>query len=195
MPHSVQLSDQSTPLEDIISSPEFLLIFTAYKEYCCSLKADKQQPMAVFWLSYIVTVSLLLCFIRVTREGNWKLHVTSVSEMLPWFFAYDRPNYAQYVSVYLSQMQSLPSTNPAAHEALLSGNFCVQRSKSSFAQVAVDQAIGQTINSDTKITGGIVGFSQNPGAVQRWVLTAHERAAMTVACWNLAQSKPKTKTW
>ena len=82
--------------------------------------------------------------------------------------------------------------NPAAH-ALLSDDFCVQRGKSSFAQVAVDQVIEQTIHRDTKTKGGIVGVSQNPGAVKCCVLTAHERASLAVACRNLAQSKAQEK--
>ena len=50
----------------------------------------------------------------------------------------------------------------------MNGDFVVQRSSlNSFAQVAVDQAIEQTINKDSKGKGGIVGFSLRPGAVHR----------------------------
>ena len=40
-------------------------------------------------------------------------------------------------------------------------------------------ALEQSENRDTKTLGGIVGFSTNPGAVNRWFLTAHVRASVT----------------
>ena len=50
----------------------------------------------------------------------------------------------------------------------------------------MDQTIEQTVNQDTKTKGGIIGFSVNKGAVQRWILTSHERAAITQACREMA---------
>ena len=59
----------------------------------------------------------------------------------------------------------------------------VQRSeKNAFADVAVDHVIEQTINRDSKTPGGIVGFNLWPSAVERWIVTAHERAAIAQAC-------------
>ena len=42
----------------------------------------------------------------------------------------------------------------------------------------------QTINCDTKSKGGIVGVSLNRGVVHRWILTSHERTAVTQAWIN-----------
>ena len=42
-------------------------------------------------------------------------------------------------------------------------------------------ALEQSINLDSKTTGGIIGISQRPGALERWFLTCHERAAITTA--------------
>ena len=84
-------------------------------------------------------------------------------------------------------MMSLKERRPADHEAFQAAEFVAQRSTgSSFSQVAVDQTIEQTINRDTKSKGGIIGFSLNKGAVQRWLLTSHERAAITQACRDTA---------
>ena len=84
-------------------------------------------------------------------------------------------------------MVILPSTHPDAYSQMERGEFAVQRIRQSpFAQVPVDQALEQTINRDTKVNGGIIGFSLHPGAVQRWMLTAHLRAALTESCKDLA---------
>ena len=83
------------------------------------------------------------------------------------------------MTIYWSEMDKLRDTHPTAYDELKNGAFAVQRSeKHAFAQVAVDQAIEQTMNRDTKTRGGSVGFSLRPRAVQRWIVTAHERAAI-----------------
>ncbi|XP_065185837.1 uncharacterized protein LOC135816571 [Sycon ciliatum] len=146
----------------------------------------KTSPMACFWLSYMEMVSLLLDFIRASRNGDWVLHLTAFRQMLKWFFAYDHVNYARYGSYYVNDMECLPESHESAQESLVSGDFCVSRSRNSFARVPVDQAIEQPINRDSKGRGGIVGFSKKPGAVHRWILTTHERASLTSACSKLA---------
>ena len=107
--------------------------------------------------------------------------------MLPWVFAYDRTNYARYLSVYWCEMTTLPQTHPESNAPLLDGHFTLQRSsKSAFAQVAVDQTTEQTLNCDSKTSGGILGISLNQGAAQRWVLTAHDRAITLQICREMA---------
>ena len=72
--------------------------------------------------------------------------------------------------------------------ALMSGEFCVQRSSNAFAQVAIDHAIEQTINRYSKTKGGIIGFSKIAGAVHQWLVNAHQRAEITESCWNMTES-------
>ena len=131
--------------------------------------------------NYIEMVSLLIRFIRASRIADWKLHLQCVFRMAPWRFAYERQNYARFMS-YWVQMVQLAATHPAAHAFLQEGGFPLQRSENAFAQLALDQAIEQSINRATKTTGGIVGFSRHPATVQRWILTSHDRAAVTDVC-------------
>ena len=78
--------------------------------------------------------------------------------------------------------ENIPESHPEANTRMLQGEFAVQRSCRGFTQTAVDQTLEQRHNKETKSKGGIIGFSLNKGAVQRWILTVHERAAM---CCNL----------
>ena len=68
-------------------------------------------------------VSILLCFIRATREGNWQLHLECVRGMLTWFFAYDYINYSRYLPVYLLHMLAHPNSHPEAYKMLSVGDF------------------------------------------------------------------------
>ena len=169
--------------EEVLHLPEFLKAFQQYQVYC--LKYD--GPMKSFWSSYLDMVSLLLCFIRATREANWHLHVACVKAMLPYFHSYDRQNYARYLPVYWAEMVRLEKTHPMAFQEFTNGNFGVQRNKDfGFTQLPVDQTIEQTINKNTKTKGGIIGFSLKKGAVDRWIITSHERCAITDKCREMA---------
>ena len=162
----------------LISMPEFQVIFNLYKEYC----KDDNGPLKVFWNSYLEMVEVLMNFLRATRE------------MLPCFFAYDHTNYARYLPVYLANMITLPETHPEAHALLENGDFGVQRTTShGFSQMPVDQTIEQTLNRSTKTKGGIVGFSLRKGAVQRWMITAHARAAFVDKCRKMSTGEEESQ--
>lgn len=172
--------------QKLLSSEKFVELSRLYEEY----KQENNGPLKVFWISYLEMVGTLLSFIRATREGNWDLHLECIRAMLPWFFAYDHVNYARYLPVYLVQMLSLEETHPEAYRLLADGDFGVQRSSSQgFSQVPVDQTIEQTLNRSTKTKGGIIGFSLKKGAVQRWIITAHSRAAFIDKCRHMTAAK------
>ena len=161
----VSASPNAERFQSLISCDEFLQVFEIYQQY-----GDiPLSPMKVFWNSYLAMVSLL------QKEGRWKLHLACIRDIMPWMFAYDRVNYSRYLPVYFLQMSALLFTHPEAAADLLYGDFGVQSNSShGFSQVPVDQAIEQTINRDSKTKGGIIGFSLQKGAVQKWAITAHE---------------------
>ena len=163
-------------LWELLSLPAYADLQRIFASFVDGLKS----PLSQLWLSYVQMVHLLLQFLRASRTGNWYLHMLCVRRMLSWMVAYDRPNYTRYGSLYWCQMLQLEGSHPEVYEQFLEGEFCVQRcSTSAFSQVPVDQAIEQTVNRHTKTKGGIVGFSQKPGAVQQWIVNAHQRADVT----------------
>jgi hypothetical protein len=58
-------------------------------------------------------------------------------------------------------MVKLQESHPDTHEQFMLGEFVVQLSDMPFNQVPVDQTIEQTINRDSKVAGGIIGYSLN----------------------------------
>ena len=164
------------------ASNDLTALLAAFDTFC----TEDNGALFTFWSSYLSMVSLLLTFVRSTREVNWSLHLTCLRSMLPWMFAYDRINYARYMCIYWSEMANLKDTHPSAFAELQRGEFAVQRSAGTFAQVAVDQAIEQSINRDSKTRGGIIAFSLNPSAVHQWILAAHKRSAVAKVCKELA---------
>ena len=136
--------------------------------------------MTLYWNPYLEMVDLILCFIRVSREGCWRLHLAAFRDMLPWFQAYDRTNYTRYSALYWSEMVILEESHPEAYKAVNAGNFAVQRSSTrAFSQTPTDQTIEQTLNRRTKVKGGVIGFGTSQNTVQRWMFTAHEQSSAT----------------
>ena len=146
-------------------------------------KSENQERsnLFAFWDEYCSMVTTLLQFLKAERTGNWKLHLSSTAAMLPQFFAMDRQNYARYLPVYLADMQKLELTHPEVYKEFAAGNHSISRSGQPFSQVSTDMALEQSINADSKSSGGVIGISQSPSALERWFLTIHERASITSA--------------
>ena len=126
-------------------------------------------------------VNIVFQFIKAERTADLDLHLTAVGAMLLHFLATDRQNYARWLPIYLADMNSLAAAHSRVYEEFMSGSHAVSRSSQPFVQVWTDMALGQSINADSKGKGGIVGISQTPTALNRWFLTARERASITSA--------------
>ena len=151
---------------------------SAITEELSELRENGRKESATFgfWDEFIDMVEILLRFIRAEREGIWNLHLDALSDMLPYFFAYDRINYSRWSSVYLADMKSLPRVAKEVHDEFMSGKHPVKRAPGSFNQVWTDLALEQSVNRDSKVKGGITSFTQHKEAVNRWFLTSHLRA-------------------
>ena len=144
-------------------------------------QSESHSQLFKFWNSYIKMFLILLRFRRAEREANWELHLHSTAEMVPHFFSMDRTNYSRWLPIYLADMQLLKKTALEVHDEFIKGNHAVSRSSQHFNQTWTAMALEQSINRDSKIKGGIVGISQKPGALERWFVTANERADITTA--------------
>lgn len=177
----------ATPaFENLNNNVDFTSLLNQYQAFVTQQSGT--NPTFAFWSSYIDIVQLLLAFVRATRESDWNLHLSALRFMMPWFFAYDRTNYARYVPAYWLEVISLPDTHPQCHQELSQkGQWTVQRQdQHAFSSIACDQAIEQTANRDSKTSGGLTGISLNRAASQRWILTQPHRAAITRKCEQMA---------
>ncbi|GBN11323.1 hypothetical protein AVEN_78565-1 [Araneus ventricosus] len=128
-------------------------------------------------------VEIMLLFQRGTREGNWTLHLSTASIMIPWYFNYDRVNYAGYLLVYWTEMINLEERHLSIYQEFLKGHFVVQRQqKYGFNLTACDQVTEQTFNRESKSKGGLTGITLKRGAPHRWVLSQHERSSISNQC-------------
>lgn len=155
---------------------ELMSLFGVFKS-----ENQARSKLFAFWDEYSAMVTSLLQFLKAERTGNWKLHLSSIAAMLPYYFAMDRQNYARFLPVYLADMQRLELTHPDVYNGFAAGDHSISRSGQPFSQVSADMALEQSINADSKSRGGVIGISQSSAALERWFLTIHERASITSA--------------
>ena len=133
------------------------------------LKQAMTTRTAMLWLQYLDMVSILQRFIRAERTANWKLHLQTVQDMLPYFAASGHSLYAKSANVYLLR---LPETHPDAHRKFMEGYHVVRRSDRFWAGLSTVLIIEQVLMRSIKTHGGLTrgkGMTENQRLV--WVLS------------------------
>ena len=146
-----------------------------------AVRLGKLGKTAKFWMMYMDCVWHLLRFQQAIKENNFDLYISSMYSLCPLLFAADHHNYARYLPCQYMTLKNLSLTHPEAEELLRDNGFSVCRSSVPACRNAVDITIEQTINRSAKTAGGIVGFSRNASAYQRWCVTRYTRATYAEA--------------
>lgn len=73
----------------------------------CSSRTSK------LWIQYQEMVHLLRTAIKAERTGDFKLHLSAVAKMLPYFAASGHNLYTKSARLYLQQMMELNKTHPS----------------------------------------------------------------------------------
>ena len=111
---------------------------------------------------------LMRDFIRAERCGDWKLHLSTIRKMLPYFHAS-----AHLANLYLQQMSTLEDKMlPNEFEAFTSkGYFTVRRTDKMWAGVWTDMTIERVLMRAMKTSRGLTrGRGMTESVVSRWVL-------------------------
>jgi len=103
------------------SCTHILKLFQVYLE-----TLRDEHNLSAFWMSYLDMVEIMLDLVRASREGNWMLHLGAIRQMIPWCFAYDKVNYARFLTYYYAMMSRLPTDHPEVYEHFMQGGFSVQ---------------------------------------------------------------------
>ncbi|KAK3889182.1 hypothetical protein Pcinc_006754 [Petrolisthes cinctipes] len=154
---------------------EAFLLSEGSKDFVCfnAWKNDmqKKSPTFMYWDLVMIYETLILIFIRAHREKNFPLYVQILEELVPLFFALDHQNYAQWMPVHIRDMKSLPVS--IKEEFVKCSHWVLAKTTNKFSAMPFDQAHEQE-NKIVKSSGGIVGLTENPVALRRWVLSGPE---------------------
>ena len=115
-------------------------------------------------------VQLVLLFIKAVRTADWDLDFSSLEAFKKYFFAYDKPNYARMIPLYLAEMKALKHTDPLTWEEFQNCNWVVNKTSIPFCAIGADHAL-EHLNHGMKVADGLVGITLNENARVRFVLT------------------------
>ena len=97
------------------------------------------------------------------------MYIDTLNQLVPWLFALDHVHYACWLPVHIRDMMVPRTMHPSIHDEFQNGNFVVQRSTHTFSRMALDQSHEQS-NRCIKGEGGVVGLTDYPAALRRWML-------------------------
>ena len=108
-------------IQEVLENASCRRILKLLQTYLDSL--GDGTSLSAFWVSYLDMTEIMLGLIRASREGNWLLHLAAIREMIPWCFAYDKVNYARYLTYYYASMSQLPTEHPDVHAHFMEGSY------------------------------------------------------------------------
>ncbi len=123
------------------------------------------------WVDVLIKpVLLTLKYVRAEREGDWSLHLDTVYQMIPYFFAARHVNYARYGLYYLESMKKMPKTM-LGH--FMAGEHVMRHIEGSWNGIWSDMFIETTFMRYGHGKGGIIGITLKPQTLKTWALSLH----------------------
>ena len=89
-------------------------------------------------------------------------------------------------------MKALQTTDPEIYQEFMDGHFTVNKNQIPFCAIGVDHAL-EHINRIMKVTGGLVGITQNASARDRFFLTAPELSRLAEEAHQMAGTQTATR--
>ena len=131
----------------------------------------KLSPTFQFWDTVLRLELIILMFVRAHREKDFNLYIETLENLTGFFFALDHYNYAHWLPIHIRDMKSLPATFFTDFKQ----HWVVSKTKNRFSSMPLDQSHEQE-NAKVKGKGGVIGLTENPTALERWLICGPEIA-------------------
>ena len=141
-------------------------------------KEHAKNPMFTVFRQYMTMVLEMLMFICAIRSADWLLYLQALEIFTKYYFAHDRLNYARMIPLYLAEMKALPEIDADIYREFKDGNWVVNKNPNvPFSGLGVYYGL-EHVNRSMKVSGGLVGVTQNPSARAKFLLIAPELARL-----------------
>ena len=112
-------------------------------------------------MSFVDKVWLVRRLLRSLIDNYFSMYKTCLKQMIPLFLVFDQQNYACYLTIYVSNLESVDETHPMASKYTKECALSVKINAYPASGTPVDQTIEQIINKHDKSAGGLIGFTRN----------------------------------
>ena len=93
----------------------------------CTEKCD-EQPTFKYWYMIKKIVLQYLVMLKSIRDGDFDSYKSSLSAIMPYFFANDNTHFSRWGTIHLHDMLSLHENSPSIYNEFLCGNFVLHES-------------------------------------------------------------------
>ena len=104
------------------------------------------------------------------RSNNFDLRLFVWKHMIPFIFVLNKISYARYGSFHTESVGNIEKFYPSLKPLLETKGLSVQGQDYYAIRTSVDQRGEQTVNQDTKTSGGIKSIMSNEKSVLKWCL-------------------------
>ena len=144
----------------------------------CKDQASKIPQFQLWNMTLTFELLIILILERSFRQSDFRQYTAALMPITPWMFALDRNYYSRWLPVHIRDMVQLPKKHPHVYkEFSKGGKFTVQKTTNTFSSIPLDQAHEKN-NELIKGDGGIIGITENPGPLLRWMVAEPELARM-----------------
>ena len=155
-------------------------------------KLASQSKTTQLWVDvFLKPVFIMMIYVRAEREGDWPLHLIAYRQMLPYFFASGHVHYARYGTVYLKEMEALPTE---VLRRFLRGEHVMRHERGIWNGIWSDMFIESTFMRYGHAPGGIIGITLKPETLKVWALSLHMCSQLEANLDSMVTHKDETKT-
>ena len=139
------------------NSKEFQEYYAKCLEMQKRCNAGKFGVTARYWMLYVRIIDLIHQLHFAININDYYLHLETWEELMVLSFTMNKQNYARYGTYYLTQMGSLDSTHPGAHEEIQENGTSVCRNSTGIRQ-SIYGTGEQTFMRNSKTAGNYISF-------------------------------------
>ena len=138
------------------NSKEFEEYYAKYVEIQ-KRNAEEFGVTAKYWMMYVRIIDLIHQLHFAININDYYLRLETWKELMVLSFTMNKQDYGRYGTYYLTQMGSLASTHPGAHEEIQEKGISVCRNSTDIRQ-SIDGTGEQTFLRNSKTAGNYISF-------------------------------------
>ena len=180
-PNNYPSNERNQSFEGLLSSEKL----SSYVKSLFEMVEKSASSMAMFWVSIMNMIEILLMNIYSLRTKDWPAFKTSLRLMLPWLTIYDNDKYSRWLAEYWLEISTLPEE----HDALMSQLFAQSMTGKPYSDIPLDLWIECTMNKGSKLKAGWKRLLKNEKGLLSHVKNANNVNAVRDSLHRMADKR------
>ena len=180
-PNNYPSNERNQSFEGLLSSEKL----SSYVRSLFEMVEESASSMAMFWVSIMNMIEILLMNIHSLRTKDWPAFKASLRLMLPWLTIYDNDKYSRWLAEYSLEISTLPEE----HDALMSQLFAQSMTEKPYSDIPLDLWIECTMNKGSKLKAGWKRLLKNEKGLLSHVKNANNVNAVRDSLHRMADKR------